>query len=159
MKTANTATNTDQTGQQFEQQPEDFDGDPHREKHRTITRYADDAYYAVRAINHATITRTPIPAPVVYDVLGALKQLGHALDQALGQISTGLAASLEAPSLYEVYEADGSDPAQSVAAARAALNIACGAARDLGGDLEHAQNQLTWQGYRPATSTTVGDER
>src|SRR6266545_7612528 len=107
----------------------------------TLGQHAEHAYEAVRAINHATITRPPLLAPVVYEILGNLKQLGYALDQALGQISTGLAASLEAPSLYEVYEADGSDPAESVAKARAALKIACGASRDLGSDLEHAQNQ------------------
>jgi len=123
--------------------------DPYREARPTIGQYAEDAYQAVRAINHATITRRPIPAPVVYEILGNLKQLSYALDQALGQISTGLAASLEAPSLFEVYEADGSDPAESVASARAALHIGCAAAYALATDIERAQGYLTWQGYRP----------
>jgi len=128
--------------------------DPRREQHEMIARNADFAYYSIRAINHDTITRHPIPAPVVYEVLGSLKQLGYALDQALGQIAVGLAASLEAPGLYEVYEADGSDPHESVASARAALNIACGAAADAATAIEHAQSLLTWQGYRPVTRTT-----
>jgi len=131
------------------------DSDPYRERHEEITRNADLAYYAIRAINHDTITRRPIPAPVVYEVLGSLKQLGCALDQALGQISTGLAASLEAPGLYEIYEAEGGDPADSVAKARAALNIACSAADDLATAIEYAQGLLTWQGYRPVTQTVT----
>jgi len=129
----------------------------------TLGEYADHAFEAVRAINHATVTRPPLLAPVVYEILGNLKQLGYALDQALGQISVGLGASLEAPGLYEVYEADGSDPAVSVEAARAALGIACGAADDLAASLEYAQGQLTWQGYRPVTTTatasTAGGDR
>jgi len=129
------------------------------EERPTLGQYAEHAYEAVRAINHATITRPPLLAPVVYEILGNLKQLGYALDQALGQISVGLAASLEAPGLYEVYEADGSDPAVSVEAARAAIGIACGAADDLATSIEYAQGQLTWQGYRPVTPTATGGDR
>jgi len=128
--------------------------DPRREQHEMIARNADFAYYSIRAIRHDTATPHPIPAPVVYEVLGSLKQLGYTLDQALGQIGTGLAASLDAPGLYEVYEADGSDPAESVAKARAALNIACSAADDLATAIEYAQGLLTWQGYRPVSQRT-----
>jgi len=115
----------------------------------TLATHAIAACEAVRAINHATITRPPLPAPIVYELLGAISRLGFGLDQALGQISTSLAASLEAPGLFEVYEADGSDPAQSVAAVRAALGIACGAVNDMATAVEYAQGQLAWQGFRP----------
>jgi len=138
---------------------DDLTGDLGADERPTLGQYAEHAYEAVRAINHATLTRPPLLAPVVYEILGNLKQLGYALDQALGQISVGLGASLEAPGLYEVYEADGSDPAVSVEAARAALGIACGAANDLATSIEYAQGQLTWQGYRPATTTTTGGDR
>jgi len=138
---------------------DDLTDDPSTDERPTLAQYAEHAYEALRAINHATITRPPLLAPVVYEILGNLKQLGYALDQALGQISVGLAASLEAPGLYEVYEADGSDPAVSVEAARAAIGIACGAADDLATSIEYAQGQLTWQGYRPVTPTATGGDR
>jgi hypothetical protein len=124
----------------------------------TLAKHAITACEAVRAINHATITRPPLPAPIVYELLGALSRLGYALDQALVQIGTSLAASLEAPGLFEVYEADGSDPATSVANARASLGIALVAADDMATAVENAQGHLAWQGFRPATrSTTRGD--
>jgi len=140
-----------------QQQCEDFDRDPRREQHEMTARNADLAYYAIRAINHDTITGQPIPAPVVYEVLGSLKQLGYALNRAVAQIGAGLAASLEAPGVYEVYEADGSDPAESVTNARAALHIASSAADDLATAVEHAQGLLTWQGYRPVARPTGGE--
>jgi len=132
------------------------DSDSGAAERPSLAEYADEAYQAIRAINHATITRPPLLAPVVYETLGNLAWLGHALDQALGQIATGLAASLEIPG-YEVYEADGSDPAVSVEAARAAIAIACGAAKDLATSIEYAHGQLTWQGYRTAPETAGGD--
>jgi len=121
----------------------------------SLAELADDAYEAVRAINHRTVTRPPLFAPVVYDLLGNLKQLGYALDQALGQLVTCLGASLEITG-YEVYEDDGSNPALSVHAAQALLAMASDCARDLAGDLEDAQSQLARQGYRPTTTTGSG---
>jgi len=115
----------------------------------TLAKHAIAACEAVRAINHATITRPPLPAPIVYELLGAISRIGYGLDQALGQISTSLADSLEAPGLFTVYEADGSDPAHSVDNARAALNTAVEAANDMATAVEHAQSQLAWQGFRP----------
>lgn len=60
-----------------------------------IVREADDAYEAIRAINHATINAVSIPAPVVYDVLGNLKlaaglaaQIGELLEQAQSRINS-----------------------------------------------------------------------
>jgi len=135
----------------------DVDTEPDTGKPTSLGEYAEYAYEAVRAINHRTVTRPPLFAAVVYEILGNLKQLGHALDQALGQVATGLAASLEIPG-YEVYEADGSDPAVSIEAARAAIGIACGAADDLATSLEYAQGQLTWQGYRPMTDQATGSD-
>jgi len=122
----------------------------------TLAQHAIASCEAVRAINHATITRPPLPAPIAYELLGAFSRLGSMLDQALGQVGTGLAASLEAPGLFAVYEADGSDPATSVANARAAIAIACRAADDMATSAEYAQGQLAWQGFRPAQRVVAG---
>jgi hypothetical protein len=109
-----------------------------------VTR-ADDAYEAIRAINHAT-PRGPVPAPVLYDVLGSLKLLGPGLQQALAQLGDALTESLAA---NRVYEDDGADPATRAAACRAALTAAAGHAAHLGDALEVAQQAIAGQGYHP----------
>lgn len=121
---------------------------------RNLTGYRDDedehagwpevAYEAIRAINHLTFGGA-MPAPLVYDVLGNLKGVGHLLPQALGQLSQGLADSL---SEYDVYERDGREPAQSVTDARAYLVEAAEKAAELGTLLEAAQSAISGQGYR-----------
>ncbi|GAA1772171.1 hypothetical protein [Agromyces humatus] len=110
----------------------------------TAVARADDAYEAVRALNHATLATT-LPAPVVYDVLGNLKGVGHMLPQALNQMARGLGKSLEE---YDVYEDGGGDPVQSVAAAVDHLTEAARLAAALGVALEAAQSAITGQGYR-----------
>lgn len=108
---------------------------------------ADDAYEAVRAINHATISRPDIPAPEVYSVLGSLKLVGGALDQALRQLGVGLAGSLEA---HDVYQDDGSEPLPHVLECVDALTEARQHAVALGRLLERAQGAISRQGYRGA---------
>jgi hypothetical protein len=107
-----------------------------------IVKDAEDAYNAVRALNHHTLCGA-LPAPAVYAVLGNLKLLG--LAQALDQLGRGLAESLAA---YRVYEDDGSDPAQSVALAGARLAEAAVHAAQLAALLEAAQCAINRQGYR-----------
>jgi hypothetical protein len=111
-----------------------------------LTGLADQAAQAVRAINHATITGPPLPAPCVYDVLGALKLLGYGLEQATCQLASRLAASVGA---FDLYECDGSDPADHVAAAAAALTRAAETTGVLGELLDTAQTAIAGQGFRP----------
>jgi hypothetical protein len=108
-----------------------------------VVQHAADAYEAVRSINH--LTYTTYPAPVVYRTLGNLKNVGHLLPQALQQLGAGLTRSL---SEYDVYEDDGSDPAESVALARAYLEEAAALAGQVGELLEKAQGAINRQGYR-----------
>lgn len=108
-----------------------------------IVSAADEAREAIRTINHATIT-TPHPAPVVYEVLGSLKLLGGGLDQALGQLGSGLGRSLD---LFDVYQDDGSDPAARVAEALDYLTEARRHALQMGALLERAQSAISRQGY------------
>jgi len=110
-----------------------------------LTGLADQAAQAVRAINHATITGPALPAPCVYDVLGALKLLGYGLEQATSQLADRLAASV---GTFDLYECDGSDPAAQVAVATAALNRAAGMARALGELLDTSQSAVAGQGCR-----------
>ncbi|KHL02495.1 hypothetical protein [Sinomonas humi] len=108
-----------------------------------VVQDADAAYEAIRGICHASGTD---PAPTVYRVLGNLKgATGHMLDQALRQLAAGLEHSLEA---YDVYEDDGRDPAESVAAAAGHLRAAGALAAQLGEHLEAAQQAIARQGYR-----------
>jgi hypothetical protein len=109
-----------------------------------ITRPADVAYEAVRMINHQTMADA-IPAPVVYDALGALKLLGPALGQAFGQLGSGLGRSL---GVYDVYEVDGADPAVRVAQVIVLLTQARAHADALGALLGRAQSAIAGQGYR-----------
>lgn len=110
---------------------------------RTALEHADDAYEAVRAINHLTM-RT-IPAPAAYGLLGNLKGVGYLLPQALEQIGQGLSASLTE---YDVYEDDGADPAVNVEAARRYLREAADYAKEIGRLLDRAQSAIAQQGHR-----------
>lgn len=112
-----------------------------------IVQHADDAYEAIRAINHATIaTDADIPAPTLYQVLGNLKTAGgYGLAQALEQLARGLGRSL---ATHEVYEDDGSDPVVAVARAVDALLLAAVDARLVGERLDEAQTAVARQGYR-----------
>jgi hypothetical protein len=89
---------------------EDRDGDQ-------VVGWPEAAYESVRAINHLTCNGLPIPAPVVFDVLGNLKGVGHLLPQALRQLTAGLVASSEA---FDVYDHN-DEPSESVAKAREAM--------------------------------------
>ena len=106
--------------------------------------HADDAYEAIRAINHLTIG-AELPAPMVYDILGNLKGVGHLLPQALTQLASGLGRSLDE---YPVTEDDGADPVQSVATATDHLTRAAQLAAQLGVELDLAQAAISRQGYR-----------
>jgi hypothetical protein len=114
-----------------------------------VVEQAEYAYEAVRRINH--LTGGPMPAPLVYQVLGNLKMVGHSLPQALRQLGEGLLASLDT---YDVYEDDDRDPVISVATAWDHLTQAAELAAQLGRHLEQAQSAISRQGYR-----TAGDQR
>lgn len=108
-----------------------------------VVQEADAIYDSVRAICHDSRTH---PAPTVYRVLGNLKgATGPMLAQALNQLAAGLERSLTE---YDVYEDDGSDPAQSVAAAAQHMRLAAHLATELGDHLSEAQNAISRQGYR-----------
>jgi hypothetical protein len=104
-------------------------------------RHADDAYEAIRALNHRT--RQTMPAPVVYDLLGNLNNLGHGLNQLLAQLSDGLYRSLRE---YDVYDHNG-DPYESVAIANQAMRRAAHLAGQIGQLLTDAQVAINLQGY------------
>jgi hypothetical protein len=109
-----------------------------------IVQDADDAYEAIRSINHRTGSGA-LPAPLVYDVLGNLKGVGHLLPHALQQLASGLGRSLDE---YDVYDGEGRDPVQSVATAVDHLTRAAQLAGELGRELDHAQEAINMQGYR-----------
>lgn len=113
----------------------------------SIEHDAQEAYEAVRRINHATIfTGDGIPAPVVYRTLSFLQSAGgYGLAQALGQLAHGLERSL---STYDVYEDDGRDPADSVSHATTAMNDAVALLARVGPLLDDAQAAISSQGYR-----------
>ncbi|MHA7174832.1 hypothetical protein ACX80B_17390 [Arthrobacter monumenti] len=114
-----------------------------------VVQRADDAYEAVRAINHLTINARSLPAPLVYSILGNLKMLGHSLPQTCTQIASGLGRSLET---HDVYEDEGGDPVQSIATATDHLTRAAQLAAQLGEELAQAQSAINRQGYNEPTA-------
>lgn len=110
-----------------------------------VVQCADDAYEAIRAINHLTINARSLPAPLVYSILGNLKGVGNMLPQACRQLASGLGRSLDT---HEVYEDDGRDPVQSVATATDHLTRAAQLAEQLGQELANAQSAISRQGYK-----------
>lgn len=104
---------------------------------------ADAVYEAVRTICHHSET---YPAPTVYRVLGNLKgAVGPMLAQALEQLAVGLERSLTE---FDVYEDDGRDPMESVAAAAQHMRAAATLADQIGNHLAEAQTAIAGQGYR-----------
>lgn len=116
---------------------------------------AQDAYEAIRRINHTTIfTADGIPAPVVYRMLSFLQSAGgYGLAQALGQLARGLERSL---ATHDVYEDDGRDPAESVAYAVNAITDAIALLQRVGPLLDDAQAAISRQGYRSGEAAEVG---
>lgn len=110
-----------------------------------LTRLADTAAEAVRAINHKTIAGPALPAPCVYDVAGCLKLVGYGLAQANRQLADRLATS---PQEFDLYECDGRDSLNSISAAMAALQQAAEHAEALGILLDAVQSRLARQGVR-----------
>lgn len=120
---------------------------------RCLTGFTDDegdvagwpevAYESIRAINHLTFGGA-IPAPLLYEILGNLKGVGHMLPQALTQLGEGLLRSLDE---FEVYDNDGEPRANATRAAHQLMEAAEHAAR-LGDLLEAAQTTINAQGYR-----------
>jgi hypothetical protein len=109
-----------------------------------VMGWPEVAYESIRAINHLTSNGLPIPAPIVYDVLGNLKGIGHMLPQALQQLSIGLEASLHE---FDVYDHNG-EPSVSVARAKEAMGAAAEHASQIGALLEEAQRAINSQGYK-----------
>ncbi|WP_020387857.1 hypothetical protein [Kribbella catacumbae] len=77
---------------------------------------AGTASEAIRALNHATQLRD-VPAPVAYELLAGMAEIGYRMDQLAGQIGVGL---LRSPDLYDVYDTN-RDPKASQVLAEAAL--------------------------------------
>lgn len=107
-----------------------------------LTGTADAAYEAVRTLNHATIGRS-IPAPVAYELLARLQQVGFALDPLARQLGVGLTRSL---TTHEVYDANG-NPETSVVLAVDALLLAGQHAQRVGQCLTTAQAVISGQGH------------
>jgi hypothetical protein len=112
-----------------------------------LVQYADDAYEAIRALNHRTWRA--IPAPLAYGLLGNLNNLGYGLEQLFLQLSHGLARSLTE---YDVYDHN-RDPAESVRVANKAMWTAARYAHEIGVLLSTAQTAINQQGYNPPDDT------
>ena len=121
----------------------------------SVERDAQDAYEAIRRINHATIfTGDGLPAPVVYRTLSFLQSAGgYGLAQALGQLARNLERSL---ATHDVYEDDGGNPADSVAHAVHALEDAIALVQRVGPLLDDAQAAISRQGYRRVQAADAG---
>lgn len=117
---------------------------------RVLVEHASTAAEAIRAINHATQTG-PIPAPVLYELLGELKLAAQRLPQALTQLADRLDASLRA---YDVYDEPGRDPHYSVIEANTHLSDTARYAEKLAERLEAAQTAIHAQGYRTPDGET-----
>ena len=111
----------------------------------TLSELADEAYEAVRAMNHKAIGRQGLAAPVVYDVAGGLKATGYGMRQQLEQLADGLLRSLDE---QDVGEDDSADPAPRAQAAAELLRTAAQHANVMAGALELAQQAISRQHVR-----------
>jgi hypothetical protein len=110
-----------------------------------VAGYADVAAEAIRALNHASITRRPpLPAPDLYPVLGTLARMAHGLAQTGEQLGEHLGDSAH---MYVLCQADGSAPRAATAKGRGDLAHAAHCARLLGRTFADAQAAIAAQGY------------
>ena len=110
----------------------------------TVAEHAAAAAEAIRAINHLT-RGAPMPAPLVYEILGHLAEAAHRLPQALDQITTALGNSQQH---YELTDAPGRDPQFSIIEAGTHLRDAAHRADKLAEALDAARTAIADQGYR-----------
>lgn len=108
-----------------------------------VESWPEVAAGAIRALNHLTGNGNPVPAPMVYEVLGELATLGHRLPQALTQLAQGLDRSLDS---FTVTDTRG-NPQASVIVANELLTQAAVLAQQLGEALTAAQQAIAGQGY------------
>lgn len=117
---------------------------------KSLAQHADAAYEQVRRIAALTVFSPALPAPDLYPVLGSLALLGHSLQQALGQLVTGLERS---PEFYDLREDDPErDPAISIEAAADWLTTAAEHAATLGHACSNAQSAIAGQGWHSGTA-------
>ena len=108
----------------------------------SLVDLGEQAAEAIRALNHRTVFDN-VPGYVQYDLLGELHSVVTRLADLTANLSRGLFKSLEE---HDVYEDDGGDPADRVAAAREHLGNAGMLATRLSFELERAQEALRLQG-------------
>lgn len=113
-----------------------------------IAQVAGEATDVVRELAHLTL-RGAVPAPVLYEVLGRLSQIGPALDQTLRQLADALLDSL---TTFDVVQDDGGDPLLAAARCCYRLSDAAVHAALLGAALQDAQAEISHQGYRAPCS-------
>jgi hypothetical protein len=105
-----------------------------------LVAHADTAHEAIRAVNHATIRRRPLPAPFLAPVLGTLTRLGPALAQACEQLTHALTAAADT---YPLGTDDASDPLTRLLDAEDHLHHAARHAHALGEHLTSAHTALS----------------
>jgi hypothetical protein len=110
----------------------------------TVVEHAAAAAEAIRAINHLTRSG-PMPAPLVYEILGHLAEAAHRLPQALDQITTALSDSALT---HDLTDAPGRDPQFSILEAGNHLSDAAHRAEKLADALDAARTAIADQGYR-----------
>lgn len=117
----------------------------------TLSAPANDAYAALKKL--ALVTRgAQIPAPVGYDLIGDLKLAVFLLPEITENVSRALANSLNK---FEVYDAEGVDPVQSIASAADHLLRAASFALQMAEELDRAQSAIRDQGYKVPPEDTV----
>ena len=114
----------------------------------TVVEHAAAAAEAIRAIAHLT-RGGPMPAPLVYEILGHLAEAAHALPQALDQITTVLGDSALT---HDLTDAPGREPAFSIIEAGTHLRDAAHRAEKLADALDAARTAIADQGYRTGES-------
>ncbi|WP_433718626.1 hypothetical protein [Microbacterium laevaniformans] len=112
-----------------------------------LVAHADDAFDAVRAMNHGTIWESQYVAPPTpYRLLGNLSTAGgHGLAQLLGQLADRLD---ESAARDDLYDAEGGDPGLAAATAVALLRDSAERARAVGVLLDRAQSAVASVGVR-----------
>jgi hypothetical protein len=113
-----------------------------------VTRHADTAYEATRAMTHLT-TSASISSPTLYEVLGNLKATSAMQPQLFNQLAGALSKFQEQ---FEVFEDDGGDPAQRTTEVKEHLMLAAHLADQLANELEAAQQKIARQSFRAKRS-------
>lgn len=119
---------------------------------KALIEYASSIDESARFMCHVLITRTAVPAPLLYDLTGHLGAALHRLVEVADHLNRGIQAS---PNEYVVYDRN-REPGISIEMASAELATAAGLLTGAAECIARTQSAVNLQGYTALVGEDTG---